>query len=135
MMALRAMVVLIAVDGFSSSVSISEVTGLLERSGMRGLGFSVGIAMNLLPSLRLAGRNAWYSLWMRGGLRGRRLHGLKLYLVTVIANTLRRAEEIALAAEARAFTPEKARWLPIKRGALDAPLWAAGILLVIIMFV
>lgn len=132
-MALRAATALVAVDGFSGSVSISEVTGLLERFGLRGLGFSVGIAMNLLPSLHRAGTNAGYTLWMRGGLRRRRLENFKLYLVSVLADTLRYAEDIALAAETRAFSPENAPRLPISRGKYDLPAWGMGLGAILIL--
>ena len=119
--ALRVLVVLIAIQGVTSSVDISSVAGLLERAGMHGLGFSVGVALNLLPGLLQSAQNAWRSLWMRGGLRKKRLRGLRLLAVTIIAGALSRAEEIALAAEARAFMPECARSMPIKIGKLD---WA-----------
>lgn len=117
--ALRILVVLVAIQGVTSSVDISSVAGLLERAGLHGLGFSVGVALNLLPSLLQSAQNAWRSLWMRGGLRKQRGRGLRLLAVTVIAGALNRAEEIALAAEARAFLPERARSMPIKIGKLD----------------
>jgi energy-coupling factor transporter transmembrane protein EcfT len=118
-MALRALVVLVSVDGLSSSVDISEVAGLLERTGIKGLGFSLGIAFNLLPALRGSAANAWHSLWMRGGMRRKRWRALQLLAVTIVANALRRGEEIALAAETRAFRPEFARSIPIKHGKWD----------------
>jgi energy-coupling factor transporter transmembrane protein EcfT len=118
-MAMRALVVLVSVDGLSSSVDISEVAGLLERTGLKGLGFSLGIAFNLLPALRQSATNAWHSLWMRGGLRRQRWRGLQLLAVTVVANALRRGEEIALAAETRAYSPSKSRPLPVRSGRWD----------------
>jgi len=120
-MALRALVILVAVDGFSSRADISEIAGLLERIGLRGLGFSLGVAFNLLPGLRQSATNAWHSLRMRGGLRRKRWVGLQYLVVTVISNALRRAEDIALAAEARAFRPELARGIPVKPGRWDNP--------------
>ncbi len=39
---LRAFVVLVSVEGFSSRVDVAEVAGLLERIGLHGLGFSMG---------------------------------------------------------------------------------------------
>jgi len=119
-MAIRAVVILLSVDGFSSAVDISEIAGLIERLGLRGLGFSIGIAFNLLPSLRQSSANVWRSLSMRGGLRRERWQGLKLFFVTVMATALQRADEVALAAESRAFTPEKARAMPIKHGKYDS---------------
>jgi molybdate transport system substrate-binding protein len=134
--AIRIFVVLIAVDGLTSSVDIASVAGLLERFGLRGLGFSIGVAFNLLPSLQQSALNTWRSLWMRGGLRKKRWRGLRMLAVTVVAGALGRAEEIALAAEARAFSPEHPRGLPVRIGKLD---WAVlalalvGILAVLLL--
>lgn len=117
--ALRFIVVLIALNGFTGSVEITAIAGLLERVGLQGLGFSMGVALNLLPSLQQSSINAWHSLWMRGGLRRQRWRGLRLLVFSIVSNALRRAEEIALAAEARAFSPECSRALPIVVGNLD----------------
>ena len=116
---LRAVVILLAVEGLSQSVSIPEIAEVLERTGLRGLGFSVGVAVNLLPALQKSARNAWYSMRMRGGLRRNRWRGIQLLTVTIISNALRRAEEIALAAEARAFSPNHPRRQPLRRGRHD----------------
>ena len=124
---LRILVVLVSVQGLPSSVDISSVAGLWERRGLQGLGFSVGVAMNLLPSLQQSTQNAWRSLQMRGGLRKRRLRSLRLLVVTVIAGAIGRAEEIALAAEARAFTPDQARSMPVKMGKWDWPILVLAI--------
>lgn len=124
----RAIVILLATDRLSSSVDISEVAGLLERCGLRGLGFSLGVAVNLLPNLRQSCTNAWHSLRMRGGLRYQRQRALQLLLLTMIANALRRAEEIALAAETRAFTPERSRALPLKIGRYDGWITLAAVM-------
>jgi energy-coupling factor transporter transmembrane protein EcfT len=119
LMALRASIMLTAVMWFTASVDISEVAGLLERAGLRGLGFSMGVAVNLLPSLQQSFRNAWHTLRMRGGIGRLRLRTARLLLITVFANALRRADEITLVAEARAFTPECSRCMPLKKGRFD----------------
>lgn len=131
--AVRFIVIMAAVDGLTASVDIASIAGLLERLGLQGLGFSMGVALNLLPALQESALHAWHSLWMRGGLRRQRWRGLRLLLVTVMSNALRRAEEIALAAEARAFTPECARPMPVQAGRLD---WLAATLasLVLVAF-
>jgi energy-coupling factor transporter transmembrane protein EcfT len=118
-MTLRAIVILLAADGLSSSVNITEMAGLLERSGLQGLGFSIGVAANLLPDLRQSSMNAWHSLRMRGGLRANGGRGIQLLLLTVLSNSLRHAEEIVLAAEVRAFRPELSRKVLIRIGVLD----------------
>ena len=124
-MVLRALMVLLAVSGLSGAVDIGQLAGLFERIGFRGLGFSLGVAINLLPSLSHSFLTAWQSIRMRGGLRERRWRAMKLLLITVIGNALRRSREIALAAEARAFRPDRIRPLALKKGSLDA--WIVGL--------
>jgi energy-coupling factor transporter transmembrane protein EcfT len=131
---LRVIVVLVAVDGFTSSVDIACIAGLFERFGLRGLGFSMGVALNLLPSLQMAAVNTWHSLWMRGGLRQQRLRGIRLLLLTIITNALRRTEEIALAAEGRAFCPEHCRAMPLRAGSLDRVVMAGAVILILGFF-
>ena len=130
---LRIVVVLITVDGFTGSVDIASIAGLLERFGLRGLGFSMGVALNLLPSLQTSAINTWHSLWMRGGLRRQRWRGIRLLLLTIISNALRRTEEIALAAEGRAFCPDQCRAMPLRTGSLDWPV-TIGILFLTVGF-
>ena len=130
---LRAAVILLAADGLSSSVNIVEVAGIFERGGMRGLGFSIGVATNLLPDLRQSGMNAWHSLRMRGGFRAQWWRGLQLLVVTVLSNALRHAEQIVLAAEVRAFRPELSRNVPLRIGAMDWWLVAASLTLGIVL--
>jgi energy-coupling factor transporter transmembrane protein EcfT len=115
----RFWVVLLAVFGFTGAVDIPSLAGALEKIGLQGLGFSIGVALNLVPSLKDAALKSWHSLKMRGGFRKQWLRGAQLYLVVVITNALRQAEEIALAAESRAFSPEKARPMPIQSNWTD----------------
>lgn len=124
-MVLRAIVILVAADGLSASVDITEVAGLLERGGLHGLGFSIGVATNLLPDLRQSSTNAWHSLRMRGGLRFQWWRGLQLMVLTVLTNALRHTEEIVLAAEVRAFRPELSRKVSLRIGSLDG--WVVGV--------
>jgi energy-coupling factor transporter transmembrane protein EcfT len=131
---LRIVVVLVSVDGLTSAVDIASIAGLLERFGLRGLGFSMGVALNLLPSLQTAAINTWHSLWMRGGLRAQRARGARLLLLTIITNALRRTEEIALAAEGRAFSPEQVRALPVRMGSLDLVTLVGFLVLTLVLF-
>jgi len=116
---LKFIVVLMALEGMTSAVEISALAGILERFGLKGLGFSMGVAVNLLPSLQKSCTQSWLALKMRGGLRKSWWKGLKLFSLTSITCALKRAEEIALAAESRAFSPEKTRPLPIARSPID----------------
>jgi energy-coupling factor transporter transmembrane protein EcfT len=127
-MTLSAVVILLAAEGLSSSMDISEVAGLFERLGLQGLGFSLGVAANQLPNLRQSGMHAWHSLRMRGGMRAQWWRGLQLLLLTILTNALRRSEDIVLAAEARAFRPDRSRAAPLRIGRLDWWLLPAGVL-------
>lgn len=132
-MAMRAGIMLAAVMWFTASVEISEVAGLLERIGLKGLGFSMGVAVNLLPSLMQSFRNAWHTLQMRGGIRRLRLRAIRLLMVTVFANALRRADEITLVAEARAFSPERTRSLPVRKGRFDLPMVVTSLVTIVML--
>jgi len=133
-MVLRAASILIATRGLAISTSPGELAGLLERVGVKGLGFTFGVAVNLLPSLEQSARHTSDTLRMRGGLRHQRWHALRLATLTVMSNALRRAEEIAVAAESRGFTPEQARPLPLRRGWADGPV-TVGLLPVVLLLV
>lgn len=122
-LAARALVLLWAVEAVTSSVDIAQIAGILERMGFRGLGFSLGIAANLLPSLHRSWVCARESLWMRGGFRAARWRALELLFVTVVGNALARSREIAIAAECRAYDPEQSRPAPLRRGRADLCLW------------
>ena len=128
-MTMSAIVILLAADGLAASMDITEVAGLFEHLGLQGLGFSLGVAANQLPTLRQSSTNAWHSLRMRGGMRAQWWRGLQLLLLTVLTNALRRSEEIVLAAEARAFRPDRSRAAPIRIGRLDWWLIPLGVIL------
>lgn len=128
---LRAFTIIIAVDGLTSSVDVGQIAALFERAGFQGLGFALGVALNLLPILRETTTVTWQSLCMRGGLRRQPLRGLRYFLVTVSSSALRRAADIALAAEARAYAPGRQRPRPRHRSPLDRPLMITGTLLLL----
>jgi energy-coupling factor transporter transmembrane protein EcfT len=112
-MALRAITILVAVTGFAASVSVSELSGLLERAGLKGLGFALGVAFNMLPIVQETATNAYQALRLRGGFRRQRWRAVRLLLITVLVNSLRHAEDIVNAAEARAFSITRARPMPL----------------------
>jgi energy-coupling factor transporter transmembrane protein EcfT len=118
-MTISAVIILLAADGLAASMDISEIAGVFERFGLQGLGFSLGVAVNQLPNLRQSSMNAWHSLRMRGGMRAQWWRGLQLLFLTILTNALRRSEDIVLAAEARAFRPDRSRAIPLRIGKLD----------------
>jgi len=133
--ALRFVIMMVAVQGFVDTVEISAIAALFERFGLKGLGFSLGVAMNMIPALQESSLDAWQSLRMRGGLRKKRWRGLQLLLTTIMANALRRAEEISLAAEARAFSLEKSRSVPIALNIFDLCFISGALLSVLFLVV
>ena len=131
---IRIIVVLISIDGFTNAIDISSIASLFEKLGFRGLGFTMGVALNLLPSMEKAAINTWQSLWMRGGLRKKRLAGIRHMLVTIITNALNRTEQISLAADGRAFNPNQCRPVIYKKGSLDLVVLGGIILATIGLF-
>jgi energy-coupling factor transporter transmembrane protein EcfT len=121
-MALRALAIVLAMRAFAVTTSPAEFAGLCERLGVKGLGFTVGTAFNLLPTLDNSARCTFDTLRLRGAWRRRRLRAARLGTVTVMASALRRANDVAIAAEVRGFVPERARPLPLRHSRLDLPL-------------
>jgi len=57
-----------------------------------------------------------------------------LLLLTIITNALRRTEEIALAAEGRAFCSEQTRAVPLRSGSLDRAVAIGAVVLTLSFF-
>ena len=133
-MVVRALTILTAIAAFAASLSIAELSGLFERAGLRGLGFALGVAINMLPSVSRTTSNIYQALRLRGGFIRRRLRAVRLLLAAAVVANLRHAEDVVVAAEARGFAVERSRPLPLVRRPADpvvlAVLAAAGVLLV-----
>jgi energy-coupling factor transporter transmembrane protein EcfT len=102
----RALSIALAAMVFALSVSVSQMAGVLEGMRLKGLGFALGVATNMLPTIQETIQTSYQAMRLRGGFRAHRLRAIKLLLVTVIAGSLRRGDDIVLAAEARAFDPD-----------------------------
>ena len=85
---------------------------LVERAGLRGLGFALGVAVNALPTVAEKASQSYHAIRLRGGFQRRRLEALRLWLVAVVVATLRHADDVVSAAEARAFSADRPRRLP-----------------------
>jgi energy-coupling factor transporter transmembrane protein EcfT len=107
-MVMRALIIIISVTGLVSTVPIDRIGGVLERTGLHGLGFAVGVAFNLLPLIERSLVTSWHAMRLRAGLR-RPWTAARLLLVAAVTSSLRCADEVVLAAEARAFDPNAAR--------------------------
>lgn len=116
-MALRAMCLSLAFSVSARALSISEMARLFEGVGLKGLGFSLGVALNLLSTLSQTIEAAYHTIRLRGGFR-RPWLALRLFLITVIANALRYGDDVVKAASARGFDPlMKQRVTPLFRRA------------------
>jgi energy-coupling factor transporter transmembrane protein EcfT len=113
-MALRALCLTVAFSVALNALSVSEMARLFETVGLKGLGFALGVALNLLPTLRENATAAYHTLHLRGGFRRRPWQALKLFLITVIANALRHSDDVVNAAAARAFEPTVRRGEPVR---------------------
>ncbi len=102
-MVMRAVIIIVAVNGLVSTVPIDRLGDAVERLGLRDLGFAVGVAFNLLPLVQRALLTSWHVLRQRAGLR-RPITAARLLLLAAVGHSLRCADEVALAAEARAYT-------------------------------
>lgn len=124
-MALRSTMIAVAAAGFAASVSVGELSRLLERAGFKGLGFALGVAINILPIIKDTTTTVYQSLWLRGGFRRRPLHAARLMLVTVVVQSLWHADNIVRAAEARAFSPDRIHTAPLARRPHDVWIYVA----------
>lgn len=102
-MACRATTIFVAVSAFSQSISVMQLTAALDRLGMPGLGFAIGVGFHALPTIKSRFLAAYAALRLRGGFRRQRWRAVQLLLITVIMGALRYGEEVVLAAEARGF--------------------------------
>ncbi len=101
-MSVRAVALMLAFAISLGALSITEMVRLFDAAKLRGLGFALGVALNLGPVLRDAVEAAYHTIRLRGGFR-RPVHAMRLFLVTVIANALRYGDDVVKSASARAF--------------------------------
>lgn len=59
----------------------------------------------MLPAVQDTATATYHALCLRGGFRRERLRAVRLLLITIVVNSLRHADDIVSAAEARAFSP------------------------------
>ena len=126
-MALRALCLTVALSVALNALSVSEMARLFETVGLKGLGFALGVALNLLPTLQETSEAAYHTLRLRGGFRRCPWQALKLFLITVIANALRHSDDVVNAAAARGFEPT-VRW-----GEPVRPQRADGLLAIVLL--
>lgn len=104
-MSMRAVALMLAFAISLGALSITEMVRLFDAVNLRGLGFALGVALNLGPVLRDTVEAAYHTIRLRGGFR-RPVQATRLFLVTVIANALRYGDDVVKSASARAFDLE-----------------------------
>lgn len=135
-MAGQAFAITLAFSLGAASLSLSDAVAIFDRLHLRGLGLALGLAMNLLETLREMATVTLQTIRLRGGWR-RPFVGLRLFLITVVSNTLRYGDQVVNAAVVRAFDPSAGRIapLPLRRADLkllitllgcSVALWALG---------
>lgn len=125
-MAGRALTLMLAFSLGFSSLSLSDLMAVCDLLRLRGLGFALGIAVNLLDTLQEMARAIFETIKLRGGLR-RPLKALHLFLVTLVSNTLGYGDQVVKAASVRAFDPQAGRRTALSPRRAD--LWLVTVLI------
>lgn len=128
-MTLRAFTIALAAGVFAGAVSVSQMAQLFERMRLKGLGFALGVATNVLPTVYETMETSYQAVRLRGGFRRARLRTLRSLLVAIIAGSLRRGDDIVSAAEARAFDPTTSQGPPLRMTRADLVLATIVLLL------
>lgn len=109
-LALRLLALFLAGAVLTAHVSPYTVARALERLGLHGLGFALGLALNALPAALRAVSESWQALRLRGGLRHSWWRGLRLFLINATVRVVCQGEETLLAAQLRGHgLPERTR--------------------------
>lgn len=86
----------------------------LERVGLHGFGFALGVAFHMLGDVLRSVSTAWASLKMRGGIRTHGWRGVQLLGVTVISGALAHVDDITAAAQMRGYHPGNTPKEPVR---------------------
>ncbi|MHB1131327.1 MAG: energy-coupling factor transporter transmembrane component T family protein [Chloroflexota bacterium] len=112
-MVARALAILLATYTLTTAVSLPALAALIERAGLKGFGFALGVAVNALPLVQRHWQETTMALRLRGGFRKQRWRALRLALLTTVVNAVAQAEDTVAAASARGYQGETlARGIP-----------------------
>lgn len=112
-MLMRAVSIFIAAQVFSVRVPVLDLTRLADAIGMRGFGFSLGVAFHMLPEVHSIARETRDALKLRGNFRIHRIHAIKQWLMSIIVQLIQRSDEIVSAARTRGFgSGKRYRYFP-----------------------
>jgi len=105
-MALRALCISLAFSISIGALSVSQLTSLFERAGIKGLGFALGVALNMMSLLGEVVSVTYHTCRLRGGFRRRVWANSRRMLIDIITSALRHGDDVVLAASVRAFDPD-----------------------------
>lgn len=105
-MSARAVCLLLTFQIALGGLSVTRMIGLFHSRGLKGLGFALGVAHNMLSTLSEISLTVLYTLRLRGAFRRHPLLSLRVFVVTVVSAALRHGEDIVHAATARGFDAE-----------------------------
>lgn len=102
-MSVRAVCPLLIIQLALGGLSVTRLIGLCHSRGLKGLGFALGVAYNMLATLSEISRVVLSTLRLRGAIRRHPLLSLRLSVVSVVSAALRQGENIVPAAATRGF--------------------------------
>lgn len=135
-MATRALCITLGFAASIGALSVSEMSRLFERLGLKGLGFALGVALNMTHVLREVVHVTYHTCRLRGGFRRNVLSGGRRFLIGTITNALRYGDDVVLAASARAFDPARTSGAKLSLTAVDGIflLLLAGLAVALILY-
>jgi energy-coupling factor transporter transmembrane protein EcfT len=102
-MLLRAMGIFIAAQIFAVRVPVLDLARLADAIGLRGFGFSLGVAFHMLPEVHVIARETGDALRLRGILRTHRLSAARQWIIAILVQLIQRSDEIVASARTRGF--------------------------------
>ncbi|MCD4701821.1 MAG: energy-coupling factor transporter transmembrane protein EcfT, partial [Candidatus Aegiribacteria sp.] len=90
-----------------------DLTRLADAIGMRGFGFSLGVAFHMLPEVHSIATETRDALRLRGNFRKHRIHAAKQWLIAILVQLIQRSDEIVSSARTRGFgSGKRYRYFP-----------------------
>ena len=106
-MALRALCITMAFGATFGALSVSQLSSLFETFGLKGVGFALGVALNMVTLLGEVVSVTYHTCRLRGGFRRNVFSNAQRFLIGTITSALQHGDNVVLAAAARAFDPER----------------------------
>jgi energy-coupling factor transporter transmembrane protein EcfT len=114
-MLLRASGIFIAAQIFAR-VPVLDMIRVADAVGLKGFGFSLGVAFHMLPEVHAIARETGDALRLRGTLRSHRVRAARQWVSAILVQVIQRSEEIVSSARTRVFgSGRRYMYLPVWR--------------------